>query len=75
MSRVVGNFIICIKMDEMIFYIRERRLLISLYVFVCRFDTVASGSRISVKVHSGDLHEKRMEKPSSVKISPKVLRS
>jgi len=75
MSRVVGNFIICVKMDEMLFYVRERRLLISLYVFVYRFDTVASGSRISVKAHNGDLREKQMENRSLIIIGPKVLRS
>jgi len=54
----------------MLSYIRENRLLTSLYVFVCRFITVASIPRISVKSHSENL----LGKPSLIKIGPKVLR-
>jgi len=47
----VGNFIISIKTDEMLLYRREKRLLASLYLFICLFVSVAPISRISVEVY------------------------
>jgi hypothetical protein len=59
----------------MLLCIREKRLLFSLYMFVCRFVSVAPISRISVKEHLGDFHETLLGKPSLVKIGPKLLTS
>ena len=74
MSRVVGNFIFRIEKDEMLLYCREKHLVASLYVFVCRFVSVVAISWISLKAYFGDVHESLLEKPSFVKIGPKISR-
>jgi hypothetical protein len=71
----VGNFILIFKTDEMLFCTREKRLLFSLYMFVCRFASVVPISRISVKEHLRDFHESLLGKTSLVKIGPNVLLS
>jgi len=69
----VGNFIIRIKTEEMLLYSREKRLLASLYVFICIFVSVAPISRISVKGYLGDFHGNLLGIPIFVKIGPKML--
>jgi hypothetical protein len=55
----------------MLLYYREKRLLSSLHLFVCRFVSVASISLISMKAYIGDFHENLLGKSSFVKIGPK----
>ena len=62
-------------MDELLLNIREKRLFASLYLFVCRFVSVAPISRISLKTYIEDFHENLLGKPSFVKIGPKLLRT
>ena len=58
----------------MLLYIREERLLISLYLFVCRFVSVAPISRISLKAYIGGFLENLLGNPIFVKIVLKLLR-
>jgi len=58
----------------MLFYSHEERLLVSLYLFACRFVGVAPISWISLKVYIGDFRENHLGKPSFVKIVPKLSR-
>jgi len=55
----------------MLLYCRETDLLSPLYVFVCRFFSVAPISCISLKSYIGDFRENLLGKPSLVKIGPK----
>jgi hypothetical protein len=71
MSRVVGNFILHFKRDEILLCSRENRLFISLHLFLFRSVSAAPMSRISVKEHLGDFHENLLGKHSLVKIDPK----
>jgi len=59
----------------MLLYSREERLLVSLYLFACRFVGVAPISWISLKVYIGDFRENLLGKSSFVKIVPKLSRS
>jgi hypothetical protein len=52
-------------------YCREKQLLVSLYVFVCRFVSVAPILWISLIGYIWELHDYLLGKPSLVKISPK----
>jgi len=62
-----------IKTDEMLLYSSEERLLVYLYLFVCRFFNVAPISWISLKAYIGDFRENLLGRPSFVKIGPKLL--
>jgi hypothetical protein len=58
----------------MLFYCREKQLLASLYVLVCRFVGVAAMSWISFKAYIGFFRENLLGKRSFVKIGPKLSR-
>jgi hypothetical protein len=70
-----GKSFLPYKKDELLLYCQETHLLASLYVFVCRFRSVAPISCISLKAYIGDFRENLLRKPSLVKISPKMLSS
>jgi len=63
-----------IETVEMLLYSREERLLVSLYLFVCYFVSVAPISRISLTAYIGDFRENLLGKPNFVKIVPKLSR-
>ena len=58
----------------MVLYCREKQLLASLYVFVCRFVSLAAISWISLKRYIGDFRESLFGKRIFVKIGPKLSR-
>jgi len=58
----------------MLLYCCEKHLLASLYVFVCRFVSVAAILWISLKADIGFFLENLLGKPSFVKIGPKLSR-
>jgi hypothetical protein len=72
MSRVVGNLNFLTKKYEMPFYCREKHLLASLYVLVCRFVGVAAMSWISLRAYIWFFRENLLGKRSFVKIGPKL---
>ena len=57
----------------MLLYIREERQLISLYLFACRFVSVAPISWISLKAYIGGFRENLLGNPIFVKIVSKFL--
>ena len=59
----------------MLSYSREERQLVSLYLFACRFVSVAPISWISLKAYIGGFHENLLGKSSFVKIVSKLSRS
>ena len=58
----------------MLLYSREERLLVSLYLFACRFVNLAPISSISLKEYIRDFRENLFVKRSFVKIVQKLSR-
>ena len=58
----------------MFLHSREERLLVSLYLFVCRFVCLAPITRISLTAYIGDFSENLLGKSNFAKIMPKLSR-